>query len=199
MLYESEVGRLDRKTAGVGALYVTPKQLILCITELTSSERTVKEAGMQSIPMESTNGDEIPEETLSRLNIEEVNFPPDAEIILIGRLCTVQINTAVWVPMYCFKVKRPYDVVIGTAKNEVASPTWLPLREVMGIPIGSNRLRPGVREAGVSYRFYEANPGTFEPLVFRRAVDTPLVLARLNSRVIQNGSLSHTGSVLQQV
>ncbi len=199
MFCENEAKIVGQKAAGVGAMYITPDQLILCITELTSSERTVKETGMQSIPMESTEKDEVPELTLSRVNIEEVNFPPDAEISFIKKLCTVQINTNVWVLMYGFEVKRPYDVIIGTAENEVASPTWLPLREVMEAPIGSDRFRPGVREAGASYRFYKTNPGTFEPLVFERAVDSPLVLARLNLRVIQNGSLSHTGSVLQQV
>lgn len=172
--------------AGVGALIVTPYNRVLTVREKLPSLRTIKEAGMRTHPMESTNpGETSPFQTLRRIT-EEVrpfkSFKIREVIKFGGPLCDVQITDGTWVRTFLLLAKYEFPAEIGSDTNGVEDPLWMDVNEVLSSEIGNKRFRPGFREPASSWLIYKEciREGIkFQMLRYSRAVDEPYVLARL--------------------
>ncbi len=170
---------LNRELAGVGALIIVPQtETFLTVRELTSSVRTIKEAGMRTHPMESLEPGETPQQGLKRLFVEEIKGIPEELIVGAIDLCDVFIGDK-RVRNFLLAVDKPFNVQNGTMFEEVTSPQWLEIARVSEAPIGSNRFRPGVRETIDALTRFSRDQKGYRPLLYPKTVDAELVLSRL--------------------
>ena len=134
----------DIPIAGVGLILIhnaeEAKPQVLILTELETKPWLGKHAGMQSFPMETTEGEETPDQTIERLIRQEL--PGIRQDIIVDHepAGVYQVIEQVWLLVWCaqsLKGKLPEN---GSA--EVIEHRWFSLREAAEI----SNLRQGARE-----------------------------------------------------
>lgn len=188
---------IPRSLAGVGALIVTSSGLFLSVEETTTSERTVKEEGSRTPPMESTEPSEDQFTTLRRVFQEEVIPPEGFHLRYRGPLCDVIITGDTLVRMFLFESEFPFQATVGQNEKDVRNPRWLRLKDPLEHPLGNRDFRPGVRETIQAYKCLLEDPRSYRFMRFEQAVDAPIVLDRIRGGGLQNGALSQNGHLLK--
>ena len=159
--------------AGLGVLVVVPedhKRGFISLTELRSSRSTHKLAGSRTVPMESLEVGETQAQTLERLTKEEIqlrHFTYDPSRVLSSRLVTCELRPGVRVPTYLLQVPPKTNIIVGSEAHEVADLRWTPFEEVLEAPKCDLSLRPGTREAILSYLDFSRNNGGFKPAIYK--------------------------------
>lgn len=167
------LAELQEKVAGVGILIVVPEDRdrgFISLRELRSRRSTHKVAGSRTLPMESTNPGENWVQTLARLTREEIqlqNFTYNPDEVMSQKVCTCELRPAVYVSIHLLQLSPEVDVIIGSESQEVSDLRWMPFQEVIEAPKNDLSLRPGSREAVLSYLDYLKNPAGFLPSVYK--------------------------------
>lgn len=156
---------LIEKIGGIGALIISPqKDKFLTIEELRTKRSTHKLAGQRSLPMETIIPGETREQTVHRLNQEEIQIVDfDLWEAHWGRLGDIEIAEAVVLHAIFFELPRDLKISLGSEVTEINSPEWVSLKEIMDEPKDSLHFRPGVFETVHLYddyrRFSQFIPG----------------------------------------
>lgn len=167
------MSEFEDRIAGLGILVVVPEEPgrgFASLRELRSRRSTNKLAGSMTVPMESVEVGETQAQALERLTREEIqlrDFTYDPGRVLNSRLVTCELRPGVWVPMYLLQVPSRVDIIVGSEAHEVSDLRWTPFEEITEAPASDLSLRPGTREAVLSYLDYLRNDGGFKPAFYR--------------------------------
>jgi hypothetical protein len=150
------MNEMELKAEGVGALIVRGNQF-LTVEETNTSYLTQKIIGMRSLVYETLEAGETHLDGLRRaLCIEELDLSDlDVEKCMPGRkLCEVFINPGVLLHAYYVPLEIPegYQLRIGTSIDEVRSPGWDSIEQLLKSEFGNRLIRPGNREVLMSYQ-----------------------------------------------
>jgi len=131
-----------RPIQAVAAIIVDPRDQIYTVVETNTRREYGKETGMRTIPMETLDPGEIPDQTLSRLFVEEV----DEELTIVRRepfgLYGLNIAAA---RLFLVHVERNGGLTNGNNHHsngyEVRDPMWMKPEDLL-----QERVRMGVHE-----------------------------------------------------
>lgn len=164
---------LEIPKEGVGALIIQ-NDCFLTVEERHLSRKTRKVPGMRSMIFETIEVGENHNDALVRALEEEVRLIDLLRTtkLDITPLCKIQLNSGVWLHAYLIPIVVPinYPLEIGTSKDEVREPRWESLINVVRVPTGDLRYRPGNREVVRSY--LNALPELIEQYVYLETKDS---------------------------
>ena len=136
---------------GIGVVFTRPDGRVAMLTESNDSWITHKRTGDASIPMESTEAGESPEQVLERLNKEEITV---SSFEVVGRLSAFFARPGVLVDIYLCRTPQAAEIRIGTA-IDVYNAQWIDRSFVLNFPISKKGLRPGTRDAIIDVEAFE--------------------------------------------
>lgn len=158
----------ERDFAGVAAVIVipgNPEKGVLTIEELNTNRGTNKLRHMRSIPMESREEGETPEDTLKRLLVEEVSLSIFYHLNELTRLylCCGEPAKDKYVLYYLLRIPSLSEISHGTTVFEVNNIKWIHPKEILETPPHVLHYRPGNYEALELYQDYSNDPENFVP------------------------------------